>query len=109
MIRSLIMPIHTDLSRLISAYEKSIPQTTITKADFSYHNMKQSLHNMWAKIYVLEKSEQRTTSIKKIHECLANLEKRVNENEQKKYLNYYVHRTRLSNKMEKRMLTEKTV
>ncbi|KAJ8923154.1 hypothetical protein NQ315_001708 [Exocentrus adspersus] len=83
------MSIGVELAALLSSCERNILQSTYTKADFSYHNIKQSLHNMWAKIYVLEASEQRSSSIKKIHECLEKLEKRVAENEQKKYSSYY--------------------
>ncbi|XP_018573637.1 uncharacterized protein LOC108912738 [Anoplophora glabripennis] len=83
------MSISAELAALLTTHEKRILHNTYTRADFSYHNIKQSLHNMWAKIYVLDGSVERTASIKRIHECLANLEKRVAENEQKKYLNYY--------------------
>ncbi|KAJ8957389.1 hypothetical protein NQ318_004869 [Aromia moschata] len=88
------MAFHPEMTTILRGYEKLVVLDTFTKADFRYHSTKQSLHNMWAKMYDLEGSEERSASIRKINECLVNLERRVDENEKRKYLNYYSRRHR---------------
>jgi len=73
----------------LESYEAQISNSMDTKSDVSYHMMKQSLHNIWSAIYASESSDSRSTNIKKCQECLTNLEKKVTENDQKKYQLYY--------------------
>lgn len=80
---------HSKILNRLESYESQISTTNDTKSDVSYHRMKQSLHNMWSTVYSSENSDSRTNNIKKIQTCLSNLEKKVTENEQKKYQMYY--------------------
>ncbi|KAG5874164.1 hypothetical protein JTB14_032162 [Gonioctena quinquepunctata] len=78
-----------DLTALLQIHKDTILNGTFTKSDFSYHNTKQSLHNMWAKIYPMDKSQYRTMLTKSILECLFDLDKKAETNEGKKYQKYY--------------------
>jgi len=73
----------------LESYEAQISNSADTKSDMSYHLMKQSLHNIWSAIYSSENSDSKATNIKKCQECLSHLERKVVENEQKKYQLYY--------------------
>ncbi|CAG9773756.1 unnamed protein product [Ceutorhynchus assimilis] len=73
----------------LESYESQIASSPDTKSSVSYHMMKQSLHNMWSAVYSTESCDSRTANIKKIQECLSSLERKVTENEQKKYQLYY--------------------
>ncbi|XP_060522865.1 uncharacterized protein LOC132699901 isoform X2 [Cylas formicarius] len=79
----------TKIMQRLESYESQISNTNDTKSDVSYHRMKQSLHNMWSTVYSTDNSGTRTANIKRIQECLSNLERKVTKNEQKKYMNYY--------------------
>ncbi|KAJ8986127.1 hypothetical protein NQ317_005597 [Molorchus minor] len=92
-----------DVSGVLKVFEDRILTNRYTKTDFDYHNIKQSLHNMWARIYHLEGSEERTTAIKKILECLTSLERNANENGQMKYMDYYAREMRISHKTKERI------
>jgi len=80
---------HSKILNRLESYESQISTSHDTKADVSYHKMKQSLHNLWSTVYSSEGSDSRTANIKKIQECLSNLDRKVTENEQKKYQLYY--------------------
>lgn len=80
---------HGKILNRLESYESQISTTSDTKSDVSYHMMKQSLHNMWSAVYSSDTSDSRTANIKKIQSCLTNLERKVTENEQKKYQRYY--------------------
>ncbi|KAH1025438.1 hypothetical protein HUJ05_010167 [Dendroctonus ponderosae] len=80
---------HAKILNRLESYEAQISSSHDTKSDVSYHMMKQSLHNIWSSIYSTESSDSRTASIKKVQECLSTLERKVTENEQKKYQLYY--------------------
>ncbi|VEN47269.1 unnamed protein product [Callosobruchus maculatus] len=83
-----------DLFALLKSYELKIQQCDFTKSDHSYHDIKQSLHNIWAKIYSLEKSEDQMDLTRRIVGCLTDLDRKTQENEKKKYQNYYCDLTR---------------
>lgn len=83
------MAVCRDLFSLINIYEGQIQCSTFTKSDISYHNTKQSLHNMWSKIYSMKTSTEKTALIGRIQQCLNKLERTAEKNEKRKYLNYY--------------------
>lgn len=84
------------ISHLLESYETKISKNDFTKSDVFYHNTKQTLHNMWAKLYPLETSEQRTLLTKKIMTCLEQLDRAAERNEQKKYEKYYSKQSEFS-------------
>lgn len=78
-----------DLSPLLDALDYRIQTCSFTKSDGQYHKTKQSLHNMWAKVYASEKKVDKVAFTDRIVGCLSDLEKKTAENELKKYQQYY--------------------
>lgn len=83
------MAVYAAFSTMVNIYERQIQDSNFTKSDAEYHNIKQSLHNIWSKIYTLETSSEKTALTEKIQKCLAGLDKTAEKNEKKKYQKYY--------------------
>jgi hypothetical protein len=56
------------------------------KSDFAYHNTRSSLHSIWTEVY---ESGDKSDRITEINACLKRLEEKAQENELKKYQDYY--------------------
>ncbi|KAJ3645190.1 hypothetical protein Zmor_022870 [Zophobas morio] len=54
------------------------------KSDFAYHNTRNSLHNIWTEL-----GDKNDEKINEINACLKKLEAKAQENERRKFLNYY--------------------
>lgn len=74
---------------LVDTYERQIHSSTFTKSDAKYHITKQSLHNIWAKVYGLGVSNETKVLTEKIKQCLVHLDRATEQNEKRKYQNYY--------------------
>lgn len=83
------MALRDDFFALINHYERQIERNSFTKSDVIYHNTKQTLHNLWSKVYSLKASTEKTRLIEKIRQCLFDLERTAEKNEKTKYINYY--------------------
>lgn len=72
--------------------EEQINQRDYTKSDFKYHNLKVSLHALWAEIHATSNNTRPHDReiVQKIQACLENLEKSAMESEQRKYRQYYL-------------------
>lgn len=76
------------IAKILRTCEKQTEELTGGKSDFSYHNTRNSLHNIWTLVYE-SGDKNNTETLEKINACLRKLDEKVQQNERKKYREKY--------------------
>lgn len=79
------------IEKTLQQCSKKIENLKGGKSDIGYHSTRNSLHGVWTQLYL--SVDPNKEKMEEVNASLAKLEEKAAENEQKKYLNYYVRKS----------------